>query len=127
MSFESGLDVDGIVHVQEPPKEPALSAWDWVRKNLFSSVFNGFLTVISVLLLLAAARSLLGFIFSPSRRWDATATSSAKSAIRANHPLRCASALWGLRIAALRSWPTFAIRFTSRSIWGLSSREPSSP
>ena len=43
----------------------------WLHENLFSSVFNSVLTVVSVLVLLWALRGLLNFIFSEERTWDA--------------------------------------------------------
>ncbi len=57
-----------------PPKVPRLPPGEWMKKNLFSSVGNSILTVVFVLVILAITRGLLGFAFSPERRWDATAT-----------------------------------------------------
>ena len=56
------------------PEEPSLSAWKWVRKNLFSSFFNSVLTVVFGLLILLVARGLLNFAFSEEREWDAVRT-----------------------------------------------------
>ena len=56
------------------PEEPSLSAWRWVRKNLFSSFFNSVLTVVFGLLILLVARGLLNFAFSEEREWDAVRT-----------------------------------------------------
>lgn len=57
-----------------PPEETYRSAGEWVRKNLFSSPFNSFLTVVFGLLILFAARGLLNFVFSEERGWDAVRT-----------------------------------------------------
>ena len=72
-------DGPGELWADEPeaalkPEEPSLSAWKWVRKNLFSSFFNGALTVVFGLLILFVARSLLNFAFSEEREWDAVRT-----------------------------------------------------
>ena len=58
----------------QQPEEPSLSAWRWVRANLFSSIFNGVLTVVFGLLILLVARGLLNFTFSEERNWDAVRT-----------------------------------------------------
>lgn len=46
----------------------------WLRDNLFSSWFNGFLTVLSTGFLLLVFRSLLIFTFSEQRNWAAVKT-----------------------------------------------------
>ena len=58
----------------QKPEEPSLSAWRWIRANLFSSIFNGVLTVVFGLLILLVARGLLNFTFSEERNWDAVRT-----------------------------------------------------
>ena len=65
---------DGDGPVAQKPEEPSLSAWKWVRANLFSSIFNGVLTVVFGLLILLVARGLLNFTFSEERNWDAVRT-----------------------------------------------------
>ncbi|WP_419946910.1 amino acid ABC transporter permease [Candidatus Poriferisodalis sp.] len=57
-----------------PAEETYRSAGEWVRKNLFSSPFNSFLTVAFGLLILFVARGLLNFVFSEERGWDAVRT-----------------------------------------------------
>ena len=57
-----------------PAPETYRSAGEWVRKNLFSSPFNTFLTVTFGLLILFTARGLLNFVFSEERGWDAVRT-----------------------------------------------------
>lgn len=57
-----------------PPVAPQRSAGEWVRKNLFPTPFNSFLTVLFGLAMLFTARGLLNFIFSEERGWDAVRT-----------------------------------------------------
>ena len=52
---------------EPPPHGPRV----WMRENLFSSPASGVMTVMAVLLALAVMRGVLGFVFSPERRWDA--------------------------------------------------------
>ena len=52
------------------PDEPSLPPGEWMRKNLFSSVFNSILTVAVALLALVGYRAILNFIFSENTRWD---------------------------------------------------------
>jgi len=56
------------------PKEPYIPPREWIRDNLFSSPFNSVLTVLFTILIVVMTRGLLGFIFSPDRRWEAPAT-----------------------------------------------------
>lgn len=53
-----------------PPHGPVV----WMRENLFSSIGSTILSVVSLVVVLFAVRGLLGFIFDPSRRWDAVTT-----------------------------------------------------
>lgn len=53
------------------PDEPSLPLGEWMKKNLFSSVFNSILTIVFGLLALLSYRGILNFIFSEERRWDA--------------------------------------------------------
>ena len=57
-----------------PPEEPSLPPGEWMRKNLFSSAWNGILTVVFGVGAILALRGLLQFVFSEERRWDAVAT-----------------------------------------------------
>lgn len=59
-----------------PPVEPSLSPPEWIKKNLFSTPFNGVLTIIFGLFAFWAFRSLLGFTFAPERVWRAPATNA---------------------------------------------------
>ena len=58
----------------QKPEEPSLSAWEWLRKNLFSSAVNSALTVVFTLLVVLAVRGLLNFTFSEERTWRAVKT-----------------------------------------------------
>lgn len=53
------------------PDEPSLPIGEWMKKNLFSSVFNSILTVIFTLIALFAYQGVLNFVFSENTRWDA--------------------------------------------------------
>ncbi|SVB45952.1 uncharacterized protein METZ01_LOCUS198806, partial [marine metagenome] len=57
-----------------PPENPPPPPRQWIRENLFSSLFNTVLTIVSSLVILAIVRGLLAFIFNPQRQWEATAT-----------------------------------------------------
>ena len=57
-----------------PPEEPSLSPGEWMRKNLFSTVWNSILTIVFGAAALLALRGLLQFVFNEERRWDAVAT-----------------------------------------------------
>ncbi len=57
-----------------PPKELQKSWQHWARDNLFSSPFNGALTVLFGAAIFVSIRGLLNFTFSHERSWDAVAT-----------------------------------------------------
>jgi His/Glu/Gln/Arg/opine family amino acid ABC transporter permease subunit len=55
-----------------PPPENvgAVRRWvRWARENLFSSVFNSILTVVSIAVGVVVIRGLISFVFAPGRRW----------------------------------------------------------
>ncbi len=56
------------------PEKPPQGPWVWMRENLFSSRFNTVLTLVSMALVAAFIRGILGFIFDPGRDWSAVAT-----------------------------------------------------
>ena len=64
----------GDRHVVLRPEEPSLTARQWVRQNLFSTLSNSVLTVVFGLFLLFVVRGLLNFTFSEERNWDAVRT-----------------------------------------------------
>ena len=54
---------------EEPGAEPARSAGDWIRRNLFRTWIDGLITVVATIVLAYAAYRLLRFVFV-SGRWD---------------------------------------------------------
>ena len=71
-SLQQDLQIDDSTHM--PPVPPAISPTEWLKKNLFSNVFNSFLTILAAGGILLILRGLLSFIFNPLRQWAATAT-----------------------------------------------------
>lgn len=75
MSVSVLADPDIAAALQEAdairPDEPSLPIGQWMKKNLFSSVFNSILTVIFSLLALFTYQGVLNFVFSENTRWDA--------------------------------------------------------
>lgn len=57
--------------IELAPEPPPHGARVWLHENLFSSPASGVMSVLAILLALFVYRGLLGFIFDPSRRWDA--------------------------------------------------------
>ncbi len=76
----AGAEIGGIYPMPRPdtapPVEEHLPPREWLKKNLFSNLFNSILTVVAGLLILVMLRGLLGFIFSPLRQWNATAVNA---------------------------------------------------
>ncbi len=52
---------------EPPPRGPRI----WLRDNLFSTPASVFLSVAFIVIAIASLRGLLGFVFSPERRWEA--------------------------------------------------------
>lgn len=54
-----------------PPEEvSALQHWTrWAKENLFSSVFNSILSVVSIVVAALVIRGLFSFVFAPERKW----------------------------------------------------------
>ena len=52
---------------EPPPRGPVL----WLRENLFSTVGSSFLSIVAILVAVAAYKGLLDFILDSTRRWDA--------------------------------------------------------
>lgn len=110
-----------------PPEEPSLSPPDWIKANLFSTPFNGFLTLIAGAFALWAIRALLGFTFSPIRVWRAPAT-NARLLGAGVYPeaqfhrvwvlLAIAMALAGLTMGILKAGGPFSIK--RLAIWLMS-------
>jgi general L-amino acid transport system permease protein len=53
------------------PEPPPKGARIWTRDNLFSTPASGVMTILSLILVVLAYRSLLAFVFDPKGRWDA--------------------------------------------------------
>jgi len=110
-----------------PPEEPSLSPPEWIRTNLFSTPFNGFLTIVAGAFALWAIRALLGFMFSPIRVWRAPAT-NARLLGAGVYPeaqfhrvwvlLAVTMALAGLSMGILKAGGPFSIK--RLSIWFMS-------
>jgi len=57
-----------------PPEQPSLPPGEWIRKNLFPSIGGSILTILAGAFSLWVLRALLGFMFSPARKWEAVWT-----------------------------------------------------
>ncbi len=103
------------------PREPHLSPGQWVRENLFSSWFNGVLTVVFSLFVIVFVRGMLGFIFAPERQWNAPATNLQLLMTQAYPDDQytriwvCVGTLIALTGLSLAAWGV-APRFTWRSL-----------
>ena len=56
------------------PEAAPLTARMWMRENLFSTRFNGFLTVVTVLIIAWVVRNIIAWVWSTTRGWEAVAT-----------------------------------------------------
>ena len=113
---------------QEPelaPEPPPQGATVWMRENLFSTPFNGFLTVVSTFIVLFFIRSMLGFVFSEDRQWDAVATNMRlyftqaypeDQYVRMWFSLGIIFALAGLTMAIWRLGGTMAVQKITKSL-----------
>ncbi|MCL1595719.1 MAG: hypothetical protein M3132_15350, partial [Actinomycetia bacterium] len=52
---------------EPPPRGPRV----WLHQNLFSTPVSGVLSILTILVALAAYRGVLAFVFAPERRWEA--------------------------------------------------------
>jgi general L-amino acid transport system permease protein len=66
--------VEALAADKARPEEHQLPPGEWVKENLFSSFFNGLLTIFFAAFGFVVVRGLLSFIFNPATRWDGTAT-----------------------------------------------------
>ncbi|MDX1689718.1 MAG: amino acid ABC transporter permease [Acidimicrobiia bacterium] len=57
-----------------PPEKPPQGPLVWMRENLFSTPFNSVLSVVSIVVVVLFLKSMVGFIFDDTRRWEAVAT-----------------------------------------------------
>lgn len=75
MTMENPLSTDADSQLEgAPPTVARLGPQAWVKENLFSTVFNGVLSVLFALVAVVALRGLLSFMFSEERRWEAVGT-----------------------------------------------------
>jgi general L-amino acid transport system permease protein len=63
--------IETIPALELAPEPPPKRTRIWLRDNLFSNPASAVMSIISIVLVIAAYSGLLSFIFSPSRRWDA--------------------------------------------------------
>ncbi len=56
------------------PEAAPLTARMWMRENLFSTRFNGFLTVVTVLIIAWVVSNIIAWVWSTTRGWEAVAT-----------------------------------------------------
>ena len=109
---------------EPPPKGPVV----WARVNLFPSVFNGLLSVISLLLIVFAIRGILGWIFGDGRTWSAVFTNIRLYMTQA-YPINQFARVWvslaivlalvGFSLAAWRTGGTTTLRKLMRAVQGL--------
>jgi len=97
----------------EPPPKVSRIGWlDWVRKNLFNSVFNGTLTVVLTAGLLLLILAVLRFVFSPDRRWEVMPPNAANYVVEA-YPREDLFNMW------LSLWIVAALAGFSTASWGM--------
>ncbi len=53
------------------PEPPPKGIRVWLKENLFSTPASGVMSILALLVALAGIRGILGFIFDPTRRWEA--------------------------------------------------------
>lgn len=75
------------------PEEPSLPLREWLKANLFSSVFNSILSTVSVIVVLVVYKGLLDFVFSEERDWVAPAT-NARLLLTFNYPQNQFARIW---------------------------------
>ena len=100
----------------EPPPKALRIGWiDWVRKNLFNTVFNGTLTVLLTVGLSMTILAALRFVFSPNRRWEVIPPNSANYAVEAYPRDDLVNMWWSL-------WVIAALVGVSTASWGAGGR-----
>lgn len=88
--------VDQMSEAMRAPVPPAIKAdspGDWMKKNLFSSVGNTFVTLLFVLFFLAVTRWLSGIILSEERDWTAVWTNM-RTLFTFNYPASQYMRIW---------------------------------
>ena len=100
---------------EPPPKALRLGWLEWVRRNLFNSVFNGTLTVLLTAGLLLAVGAALRFVFDPERRWEVIPPNSANYAVE-TYPREDLANIW------FSLWVIAALAGISTASWGMGGR-----
>ena len=94
------LDPHELIPAELPPKALRLSGLNWVRKNLFTSVFNGTLTVLLTVGLLLGILAVLRFVFSLDRRWEVIPPNAANYMVGSYPRDNLANIWWSIWIIA---------------------------
>lgn len=100
---------------EPPPKAFRSTGINWVRQKLFNTVFNGTLTVLVVVGLLAGIPAVLGFLFSPDRRWEVIPPNAANYVV-GSYPRDDLGNMW------LSLWIVAALTGLSTVLWGMKGR-----
>ena len=100
---------------EPPPKALRSTGINWMRRNLFNSVFSGALTVLLTVGLLVGILAVLRFLFSPERRWGGIPPNAVNYAV-GSYPREDLANVW-------RSvWIIAALAGLSTVFWGLGGR-----
>ncbi len=90
---------------EPPPHGPRV----WLQKNLFATPVSGVLSILTIVVALAAYRGLLGFVFAPERRWEAVTYNARLLMIQA-YPNEQMSRIWvSVAIVVVLLAATFAV------------------
>ena len=111
------LEQYGLIPAEPPPKALRLSGLNWIRKNLFASVFNGTLTVLLTVGLLVGILAVLRFVFSPDRRWEVIPPNAANYTVGSYPRDGLANIWWSV-------WIIAALAGISTVLWGAKGRIP---
>ena len=106
-----------LILAEPPPKALRLSGLNWIRKNLFASVFNGTLTVLLTVGLLMGILAVLRFVFSPDRRWEVIPPNAANYTVGSYPRDGLANIWWSV-------WIIAALAGISTALWGAKGRIP---
>ena len=106
-----------LIPAEPPPKALRLSGLNWIRKNLFASVFNGTLTVLLTVGLLVGILAVLRFVFSPDRRWEVIPPNAANYTVGSYPRDGLANIWWSV-------WIIAALAGISTVLWGAKGRIP---
>ncbi len=104
-----------LIPAEPPPKAVRLSGLNWVRKNLFASVFNGTLTVLLTVGLLMGILAVLRFVFSLDRRWEVIPPNAANYVVGSYPRDGLVNMWWSV-------WIIAALAGISTVLWGAKDR-----